>query len=58
MAEKEKCDDGSGAPQTRGMSLSLKRSCAKKAVATKRLKDSSERFFFDISADELADFQK
>jgi len=59
MAEKEKkCDDGSGTPQTRGMSLSLKRSCAKKAVATKKLKDSLERFFFDVSADELTDFQK
>jgi len=58
MAEKEtNCDDATG-PQTHGKFLSLKRKRTKNPVASKKFKDSLERFLFNVSADELADFQK
>ena len=52
MTETNKnCDDGT---VSCGKSLTLKRNRTKNPIAVKKVKDTSERFFSNLSADELA----
>ena len=56
MAEtNENCDDSTVA---HGKSLTLKWNCTKNPTAVKKVKETSERFFFNVSANQLADFKK
>ena len=60
MAEKENSDDAftPRVSETRGKCLSLKRRRKGNPVNAKKTKESDERFYFDITTDDLAAFQK